>query len=203
MNLATAASSGIACDASNSFSSALVTNSGPRASLALKKFSLRWCSAPRSAKHIPYGARLSASSASRTAHTSGLTGLFSATDAVIMRCFGLSTREGRTVLRNSPSACSRVMVGTPSASACPFGRNTVFLVALLRHSSMASASRTISMCERYCSSDMSGYLVRIISRTTELNSWMFGGPRRTPERPHLAMQLKLPFGGSTSTTLES
>ena len=145
MNFATDASSGIACAASNSLRSALVTNSGPRASLARKKLSLRWWNAPRSAKHIPYGARRSASSASRTAHTSGFTGLFSATSAVIMRFFGLSTSEGSTVRLNSPSACSRVIVATPSVSAWPFGRNTVFFVAPLRHSSIASASRTISM----------------------------------------------------------
>ena len=85
----------------------------------------------------------------------------------------------------------------------PFAKNIVFFVALLRHSSIVSASRTISMCARYCTSDMSGYFVRIISFTTALNSWMFGGPSKTPESPHFATQLKLPFGGSTSISLES
>ena len=50
---------------------------------------------------------------------------------------------------------------------------------------------------------MSGYLVRIISRTVALNSWMLGGPRRTPESPHFATHVKLPFGGSTSTSFAS
>ena len=38
------------------------------------------------------------------------TGLFIATSAVIIRCFGVSTRDGRIVRLNSPSACSRAYV---------------------------------------------------------------------------------------------
>ena len=152
---------------------------------------------------MAYGVRLSAASASLTAQTSGLTGDFSATSAVIIRCFGRVMMEGRNVRRNSPSACSRMYWVAPSTSACPFAKYTVFLTAPLRHSSMASGSRTISMCERYCSSVMWGNFVRTISATIELNSWMFGGPSSTPERPHFATQLKLPFGGSVSISFAS
>ena len=88
MKRATFASSGIACSASNALYSVFVTNSGPRASLARKNLSLRWWNAPRSAKHMLYGARRSASSASFAAHWSGRTGLFIATSAVIISVFG-------------------------------------------------------------------------------------------------------------------
>ena len=197
---ATAASSGIACAASNSFSSTPVTNSCPCASFTLKKWILRWWNAPRSAKHIAYGERRSASSASpATIFIAG--GHFIATSAVSDRLLGVSSIDGMKVRRNSASACSRVSVGAPSPA--PFVVNTVFFVAPLRHSSMASASRTISMCERYSDSDIDGYLVRIISRTVALNSWMLGGPSSTPESPHFATQLKLPFGGSHSISFAS
>ncbi len=202
-NFAARASSGIACSASNALYSRPETNSGPRASFARKKWSLRWWNAPRSAKHMPAGARRSAWIASFTAQTSGFTGDFCATSAVIIRCFGRSRSDGRIVRLNSPSACSRVICAAPSTSAWPFAKKTVFFVAPLRHSSIASGSRTISMCARYWSSDRSGYFVRIISFTVALNSWMFGGPRRTPESPHFATQLKLPFGGSQSITFAS
>ena len=50
---------------------------------------------------------------------------------------------------------------------------------------------------------MPGYFVRIISRTIALNSWMFGGPRSSPESPHRATHGNEPFGGSTSISRES
>ena len=81
------------------------------------------------------------------------TGEVMATSAVIIRFLGSSTSEERIVRLNSPSACSRVSVG---ASAAPFGANTVRFSVLLRHSSIASGVRTISMCERYSCSLMSG-----------------------------------------------
>ena len=45
----TSANSGIACSTSKGLSSMPITNSGPRESLARKKFILRWWKAPRSA----------------------------------------------------------------------------------------------------------------------------------------------------------
>ena len=71
-----------------------------------------------------------------------------------MRFFGRDRSEGSTEVRNSSSAASRESGSAPSP--CPFGKNTVRLTAPLRHSSIASGSRTISMWARYCSSLISG-----------------------------------------------
>ncbi len=134
-----------------------------------------------------------------------MTGLWSAVAAVIVRLFGVCTRDGRSVRLNAASASRRVRSGVspPSSGAGVRGAKSVFLTALCRHASMTSGSRTVSSVARYASSVIWGKSVRTRSRTMSLKSWLLGGPRRTPVSEHRATHENVPLGGSHGTSFAS